>query len=126
MRILAIDDSKAVHAFIKVALNLPGVELVQAFDGAQGFETFQKLSSPVDLILLDWEMPVQDGPTTLAALLAVGAKCPVVMMTTRNSPDDIALMLSRGASEYMLKPFTTDILLEKIETILACELPRVA
>lgn len=126
MRILVIDDSKAVHAFLKVALSNSKFVITDTFNGAEGVEAYKSANGAFDLILLDWEMPVLDGPSTFEALLKLENEVPVVMMTTRNSPDDIALMLKKGVREYLLKPFTTDILLEKIEFVMDQEALRVS
>jgi len=67
-----------------------------------------------DLILLDWEMPVKDGPTTFKELKTMGLKTPVFMLTSKNNPSDIIQMLEEGVTEYMMKPFTADIVREKI------------
>ena len=64
---------------------------------------------------MDWEMPVLNGLDTLSELKKKGVSIPVLIMTTKNSPEDIAQMLDRGASEYLMKPFTIDILFYKIE-----------
>ena len=50
-------------------------------------------------------------------------KAPTVMMTTKNAPEDIAMMLEMGVAEYLMKPFTIDILFEKIEAVSGRVLP---
>jgi len=113
--ILIIDDTRAVHAFLKSVLApFTDLRLTSVANGSEGLVTLQGGKS-FDLILLDWEMPVMDGPTTFASLRANGCHTPVIMMTTKNEPDDIARMLRAGVNEYMMKPFTLDIILEKIE-----------
>ena len=122
LKVLIIDDSKAVHAFVKDCVSKIKCECQQAFDGQQGLEVFkQKLTEPnfkYDLILLDWEMPKLTGPETLKELRKVSPDIPILMMTTRNSVDDLKAMLEAGVSEYMMKPFTPDIFFEKVETVL--------
>lgn len=116
-KILLVDDTKAVHAFVKDLLKkAKDVQFTDAYNGLEAVE-FVKRGEKFDLVLLDWEMPVKTGPECLNELNAMGFKSPVVMMTTKNSPDDIAHLLELGASEYMLKPFTVDILKEKIEFV---------
>ena len=114
--ILVIDDSKAVHAYITTCFKPFQVTLTHVFNGQEAL-TKLKETTAFDVILLDWEMPILNGPSTFDSMPCKGV-VPVVMMTTKNAPDDIALMLDKGVSEYILKPFTGDILLEKLEIVL--------
>lgn len=115
-RILIVDDTKSVHAFVKSLLaKSPGLNVTSVYNGLEAQEILKK--EKFDLIFLDWEMPVMDGPTALAELKAKGLKTPIIMMTTKNAPDDIQRMLSLGVAEYLLKPFTIDILFEKISYV---------
>lgn len=116
MRILIIDDSKTIHNFLKNYLKDYDCSLVSVFNGAEGLE-FLKKDSNFDLILLDWEMPVKSGPDTFDEIQKLSIKAPVCMMTSRNSMDDISLMVNKGVKEYLIKPFTQDILVSKIETV---------
>jgi len=113
-RVLIIDDNRSVHAFVK---NLLGkaerISVECAMNGADAVEIL-KTGKEFDLIFLDWEMPVLDGPKTFQEFKAMGIAIPVVMMTTKNSRADIVKMLDMGVTEYLIKPFTVDILFEKI------------
>ena len=71
-------------------------------------------------------MPVLDGPSTFAEFNSRGIKTPTIMMTTKNSSEDIAKMLGMGVSEYLMKPFTIDILFEKMNSVLGQEVPYAA
>jgi two-component system alkaline phosphatase synthesis response regulator PhoP len=94
-----------------------------AYDGAEGLSMLEaKKVDQVDLILLDWEMPKLTGIQTLEKIRSMGIKTPIIMLTSKNSPDEIMQALTLGANEYMMKPFTADILIEKIETVLARKL----
>lgn len=115
-RILIVDDTKSIHTFVKELLKKrTDLEFTDAYNGQEAIEVLMKSEKEFDLVLLDWEMPVKTGPEALQAIKANGCKTPVVMMTTRNAPEEIAKLLEMGASEYLMKPFTADILLEKIE-----------
>lgn len=118
LKILLIDDSKAVHAFVVACLQKYQIELRHAPNGREGLAALEQGPLP-DLILLDWEMPVMNGPDTLTAIKAKKIVTPVVMMTTRNAPEEIERMLNLGAAEYIMKPFTDDILVSRIESICA-------
>jgi len=116
-KILMIDDSKTVHSYVKNLL-LPFHEILvhSVFDGAEALQ-FLKTESDFNIIFLDWEMPKLNGPATFLELKKSNCKVPVLMMTTKNKVTDIAYMLELGVNEYLMKPFTVDILLEKIEYI---------
>jgi two-component system, chemotaxis family, chemotaxis protein CheY len=124
-KLLLVDDTKSVHAFVKELLRKRTDFLItDAFNGQEAINIIQSSESDFDLVLLDWEMPVKDGLDTLKNLRTMGSALPIIMMTTRNSPDDIAKILELGASEYLMKPFTADILFEKIEFALGKAITR--
>lgn len=120
MRILIIDDSKSVHAYLKQIFQGKNVELEDAFNGQEGISMTQTRPA-YDLILLDWEMPIKTGPETLTQLKSEQYKAPVIMMTSKNSQEDIAQMMNAGAAEYIMKPFTVDILFDRITTVCGIE-----
>lgn len=117
LKILSIDDSKAVHAFLKECLKDSGHQLTTAPSGEEGLKVLADSNNQFDLIFLDWEMPGLTGPEVLDKIKAMGIKTPVIMLTSKNDMTDIAGMLDKGASEYVLKPFTRDIILEKIASV---------
>lgn len=124
-QILIIDDTRSVHAFTKSLLNkAPDIQVSSAMNGAQGLEAIK--ANHFDLILLDWEMPVLNGPDTLEQIKKMNIETPVIMTTTRNSAEDIQRMLDAGVSEYMMKPFTIDILFEKISYVTGKNFPYAA
>lgn len=117
MKILLIDDTKSIHTFVKFLLTkAKGVETKSVFNGAEGVQALTGQET-FDLVLLDWEMPVLSGPETLVKLRENGVTVPVIMMTTKNAPEDIIKALELGAREYIMKPFTDDILFEKIQMV---------
>ncbi len=118
MRVLIVDDSKAIYLMVKEMLEEAGHESLWAEDGNAAVD-FLKKDSNVDLILLDWNMPNMNG----LEFLELNKKenfttVPVVMMTTENKPDYIRKSLSLGAVEYIMKPFTSYILINKISLAL--------
>lgn len=124
VNILIVDDSKSVHAFLRDLLRGCCVELVHAYNGAEGLARFR--DGGFDLVLMDWEMPVMTGLQALKEMRDLRTVTPILMMTTRNSPADLQAALGLGVSEYMMKPFTRDILLAKIEQITGRELTHAA
>ena len=118
--ILSIDDAKAVHAFLDRSLSEcgQGFEFIHALSVKDGLAVLEKAASTISLVMLDWEMPEISGPEGLPMILKKAPGVPVVMVTTKNKPEEILQMLERGASEYIMKPFTPDILFEKLKTVL--------
>ncbi len=116
-KILIIDDSKAVHAFVKDCLKSCNYQIRDVFNGREALDLINT-GEAFDLILLDWEMPILDGPSTMDRM-PKSQKAPVLMMTTKNKPEEISMMLEKGVSEYILKPFTADIIVEKIQNAMS-------
>lgn len=118
--VLCIDDSRAVHAFLKDCLKETGYTVTSAMNGEEAVKMVEAKGGPMpfDLIFLDWEMPGLTGPQVFDKFVGLKIKTPVLMLTSKNSTDDIKTMLDKGVAEYVLKPFTRDIILEKINSIL--------
>lgn len=118
MKLLVVDDSRAVHAFMDSVFEGTGHDLVHVHNGKEALSYLKHTSGKgLDLILLDWEMPEMDGIQTLEHVKADGYSCPVVMVTSKNQIAEIEQAIEKGASEYIMKPFTEDILFEKISAI---------
>ena len=86
-------------------------------EAAHGKEALEQLDAQRDigLIMLDWNMPEMNGIELLDALREKGGRRPtVVMVTTENEVDRIVKALAKGANEYIMKPFTKEILEEKL------------
>lgn len=125
-KILVVDDSKAVQAFVKYCFKESSdIQLVSALNGRQALAEIEKCSS-YDLVLLDWEMPEMNGPETYEKLKLLKFLSPVIMMTSRNEMVDLQQMLDAGVSEYVIKPFTQDILFSKISFAIGRDLTHVA
>lgn len=121
MKFLIVDDSRAVHAFLVDMLADSGVTLVSVHNGEEAVRVVSSPEFSADLVLLDWEMPVLSGIDALPKLKAALGRTPIVMMTSKNALADIALALERGASDYVIKPFTKEILTDKIAQTLKRE-----
>jgi two-component system, chemotaxis family, chemotaxis protein CheY len=117
MKVLVVDDSRAVHAFMKAIFAGTGHDLTHVTDGSEAVKLFESNSTPAELVLLDWEMPVMTGPETLEAIRKINKAIPIIMVTTKNDVSSITQAIAKGATEYVMKPFTKDILLEKIATV---------
>ncbi|WP_338636361.1 response regulator [Spirobacillus cienkowskii] len=118
LKILLIDDSKTTQAYVRECFsNNKNIDLITADNGKIGLDVL-KDEDDVDCIFLDWEMPVMNGIETLIEIKKKYPKITVMMLTVRNGALDIQKMLSLGADEYIMKPFTRDILLEKLDKLM--------
>lgn len=119
LHILSIDDSKAVLKYIEWVFS-KSIHSVETFlSGRDALANILKNTTKYDLILLDWEMPDLDGIGVLEELKKENIKIPVAMLTSKNNEEDIKKAIEYGVEEFIMKPFTPELLLEKIEEI--CE-----
>src|SRR5262245_52598030 len=111
MRALVIDDSRAVRIIINKILQEIGMEVAEAANGADAMEQLRRLPD-VDLILVDWNMPVMDGLEFIKSVRAQRAfdTVRIIMVTTETESEQVTRALEAGANEYVMKPFTKDIL----------------
>ena len=117
MRILLVDDSRTIRSIQKNTLRGLGYEdVVEADDGLEALAAV--VASPPDVIILDWNMPNMDGPTFLRKLRAKGSAIPVIMCTTESEKSRVVAAIKAGANNYVVKPFTPQVLAEKIEQTL--------
>jgi two-component system chemotaxis response regulator CheY len=118
VRALVIDDSAVTRGVIKQILNPMGFEVFEAGDGREGLDRVRDLAG-LDLILLDWNMPRMDGLEFLGVLRAQAALAtlPVMMVSSNNEAANIAASLDAGANEYIMKPFTEEVMRAKLELL---------
>lgn len=108
-RVLVIDDMGSVRAMTKLLLASLGCEIIgEAANGADGFALFQ--AERPDLVLLDIEMPVQDGIATLKAILADDAEAHVVMLTSVDNMMVVEDCLFAGAKDFIRKDLAPEAL----------------
>ncbi len=119
MRALVIDDSKAMRIILRGVLKQAGfTEVLEAENGRLGLELLRANPS-VDCVLVDWYMPEMDGRTFIRTVRADPAfdALPVVMVTSESDAGNMASALLAGASEYVIKPFTKDAIVEKLQIL---------
>jgi two-component system chemotaxis response regulator CheY len=123
MRIMSVDDSRATRQFIRNAVDILGFEFLEAADGKEGIDLLEKENGNVDLVLLDWHMPVMDGMEMLESLKSndLLKDIPVIMITTELDRDKVIGALNQGAEGYVIKPFTQEYLIGKIMESLGME-----
>jgi two-component system chemotaxis response regulator CheY len=118
VRALVVDDSRAIRSIIGKTVKDLGFE---CFEAGHGREALRRLAEVgrVDLILVDWNMPEMNGFDFLVEARATPAwKDTVIMMvTTETEMAQVQRALEAGANEYVMKPFTRDMLREKLQLV---------
>lgn len=115
MRALVIDDSRAIRLILGKMLKELGFEVFDAGDGRQALERLEEVGK-VDLALVDWNMPVMNGLEFVCAVRAQSEldDMRLMMVTTETEINQVVKALEAGANEYVMKPFTKEIILEKL------------
>lgn len=114
---LVVDDSRAVRMILARTLRSLGFEVREASNGREALELIDAEQLRVGLVLADWNMPEVNGFDLLKQLRGDPryASTVIVMVTTETELDHMTAALEAGANEYVMKPFTTDILVEKLQ-----------
>jgi two-component system chemotaxis response regulator CheY len=118
VRALIVDDSRAMRAVIRGTLAAAGYAVVEARHGRDALEQLEA-HGPVDVVLLDWNMPEMTGLELVHTLRRDPRyqHLPIVMVTTEIEQPQMNRALEAGANEYVMKPFTPEVLLEKLEML---------
>ena len=115
-RILVIDDDPAVTSVLKRGLSYEGFAVDIASSGVEGLAIARE--HVPDLVVLDIMMPGMDGLEVLRRLRGSDSKLPVLLLTGRDAPADQVDGLERGADDYVVKPFTFEILVARVRALL--------
>lgn len=118
MKTLIVDDSAPMRSLLRQMLKKMGHSAIEAVNGKAALEHLNA-HPDIGLILLDWNMPEMDGMQLLDAL---GAKRPdkrprIIIVSTECEVGKIVQAMERGADEYIMKPFTSEILEEKLSIL---------
>ena len=118
MRALVVDDSSAMRAILGMTLKRRGFEILQAKDGQDALNVLDSRGK-VELILIDWNMPGMNGLELLRRIrgLPQYAGTQILMVTTETGIEQMSEALSAGANEYIMKPFTPDVVMDKLEML---------
>jgi two-component system chemotaxis response regulator CheY len=116
---LIVDDSKTIRMIIRRILVELGYEVCEAANGREALEVIEAENAAVDLVLADWNMPEMNGLELLKQLRQdpAYASLKVIMVTTETELGHMVSALQAGANEYVMKPFTKNILKEKLELV---------
>jgi two-component system, OmpR family, response regulator MprA len=117
VKILVVDDERAVRDSLRRALELQGYEVDLAADGAEALARLES-NGQVDAVLLDILMPVMDGIEVCRQIRRSGNAVPVLMLTARDAVGDRVEGLDAGADDYVVKPFALEELLARVRALL--------
>ena len=117
MRILVVDDERAVRDSLRRALELEGYEIELAGDGREALYRLDSDSQP-DAIILDVLMPGLDGLEVCKRIRATGNAVPVLMLTARDAVENRVEGLDAGADDYVTKPFALEELLARVRALI--------
>ena len=115
--ILVVDDELRMRKLIKDFLIASGFSILEAEDGEQALEVFEKEKNRINLILLDVMMPKLDGWSVLRQIRQE-SRVPIIMLTARGEEQDELFGFELGVDEYISKPFSPKILVARVEAIL--------
>lgn len=118
-RVLVVDDTPSIRFLIRTNLELDGHDVIEADNGQDCLDTLSRES--VDVLLIDVVMPELDGYASVATLRAQPeyADLPIIMVTTQSQVADIRRGTEVGVTEYVVKPFDPDALVELVADVLA-------
>jgi two-component system chemotaxis response regulator CheY len=123
MHVLLVDDSSTMRTIQKKALTALGeVKFTEAGDGVAGLAAMTAAGATFDVVLLDWNMPNMDGLTMATKVRQGDKKTPIIMVTTEAEKTRIIDALKAGVNNYVIKPFTPDVLVAKVrQTLEKCK-----
>jgi two-component system, chemotaxis family, chemotaxis protein CheY len=117
MKCLVVDDSATMRRIVVNSLKTIGYnDVIEAGDGK---EALAKCDPSVEMVITDWNMPTMGGLDLVKALRSnpETAKMPILMVTTRSVKEDILQAVEAGVNSYILKPFTPQVLKDKLDQI---------
>jgi two-component system, chemotaxis family, chemotaxis protein CheY len=121
MRALVIDDSLSMRMYVASMIEDQGFETETACDGQDALRklSVSEAKGGFDVATVDWDMPVMDGPSFVAAVRSDPRyrDMKLLMVTARQHMDEVISALAAGADEYLMKPVTPEMLEEKIRMI---------
>lgn len=116
MKAIAVDDSRATRMILKSSLLKQGFEeVLEAADGKLALEVLAA-NGPVDLALVDWNMPIMTGYELICAVRGKREldSMAIMMITTEAEASQVQRAMDAGANEYLTKPFTPEQLYDKL------------
>lgn len=116
MQALVIDDSRAMRKILGRILSEIGYEVTEAGNGSEAMDALKAGTEP-QLALVDWNMPVMNGYEFVCEVRKNQRydDLRLMMVTTETGESEMSKALDAGANEYVMKPFTKDVIVEKLK-----------
>jgi Response regulator containing a CheY-like receiver domain and a GGDEF domain len=118
-KVLVVDDSRTIRLILKRILTEIGFAVCEAGNGREAIEVVNAEAGSIEIVMADWNMPEMNGFELLTELRRRQelASLRVIMVTTEAELGHMSKALEAGANEYIMKPFTKEIVLEKLELL---------
>jgi two-component system KDP operon response regulator KdpE len=120
LRILVVDDEKAIRSFLKTSLSSYGYSVFEAATGRKALEAAVEVHP--DIIVLDLGLPDIGGMEVIARIRK-RTKTPIIILSVRDDPAEKIVALDAGADDYLTKPFSTEELLARLRAVMRRLLP---
>ncbi len=119
MKIIVADDSRVMRSIIEKVIQSMGHHAIHASNGQEVLDLLDREGAEVDLVLLDWNMPVMNGFEVLIRIqkMKLHRQIPVLMISTESEKTKIEQALRAGARGYLPKPFTSEELASEIQSV---------
>lgn len=121
MKMLIVDDSKVIRKFLSHVAEGLSFTITEAEDGRDALKTLVKNDprDPFAVALVDWDMPRMNGLELVQAIRRNQdfADTKLMMVTTQNSMDRVTMALEAGADDFLMKPVTREMLVEKLQIL---------
>jgi len=118
LKAMVVDDSRAIRLILRKTLGKLGYEVLEAAHGKEAVAALER-DPEVNLILVDWNMPEMNGLEFVQYLRARPgySQVTLMMVTTETEIEQMITALEAGANEYVMKPFTEDIITDKLRLL---------
>lgn len=120
MKILVVDDSSTMRRIIKNTLQRLGFkDIVEGEDGVEGWTMLEE-NPDISILVTDWNMPNMNGLELVKKVRAEEkyTDMPIIMVTTEGGKGEVITALKAGVNNYIVKPFTPDVLKAKLEAVI--------
>ena len=119
IKALVVDDSRAIRGILGKILVSNGFEVCQAGNGVEALQALEGEAADASLVCADYNMPEMNGIELIRRMRAIPrfAKVPTIMITTETHMSAMRAAFDAGADEYVMKPFTADMILDKLRML---------
>jgi two-component system chemotaxis response regulator CheY len=118
-RAMVVDDSRTIRIILTKMLSELGFEVCPAADGKEALEVVEREKAVFSVIMADWNMPEMNGLELVKRLRSDPrlSSVPIMMITTETETRQVLAALEAGANEYVMKPFSRDIIADKLRLL---------